>query len=187
MAQDPAESGTRIIPTLSAPRRGNTALMRMPDAELISVPDVLFQSFFASDSFFYLQKKPAGSASPSLQHAHTRLPLHFFTAMKKIRFLVANGAIHEVYAAPGQTLMQVATANNVPGIDADCGGSCICATCHVFIPAGAMASLAPPDDTELTMLECAVGYEPARSRLSCQLLVDTIPDELEISVPATQR
>lgn len=107
--------------------------------------------------------------------------------MKTIRFAVANGLTYEVQAEPGQTLMQAATEHSVPGIDADCGGSCICATCHVFLPATAMECLPVPDDTEVAMLECAVGYEPARSRLSCQLLVENLPDGIEIQVPATQR
>lgn len=107
--------------------------------------------------------------------------------MKKIRFTCPSGLAYEISAEPGQTVMQAAAMHNVPGIDADCGGACICATCHVFLPAGAMEGLAAPDDTELAMLECAVGYEPAASRLSCQLLVDDIPDGIEFLVPATQR
>ena len=107
--------------------------------------------------------------------------------MKTIRFVVANGLTYEVKAEPGQTLMQAAIMHNVPGVDADCRGSCICATCHVFVPAAAMESLAAPDDTELAMLECAVGYEPTESRLSCQLFVQDLPDDIEVRVPATQR
>lgn len=107
--------------------------------------------------------------------------------MKTIRFIVANGLAYEVKAEPGQTLMQAAIAHNVPGIDADCGGACICATCHVFVPASAMRDLAAPDDTELAMLECAVGYEPAESRLSCQLFGEDLPDDIEVRVPVAQR
>jgi 2Fe-2S ferredoxin len=107
--------------------------------------------------------------------------------MKKIRFVAPGGSTYEVNAGLGQTLMQAATAHNVPGIDADCGGSCICATCHVFVPAATMESLAAPDETELAMLECAIGYEPTQSRLSCQLLIDDLPDDIEILVPLTQR
>lgn len=106
---------------------------------------------------------------------------------KKIRFASPSGLVYEVSAESGQTVMQAATTHNVPGIDADCGGSCICATCHVFLPAAAVENLAAPEDAELAMLECAVGYAPASSRLSCQLLVDDIPDGIEFQVPVTQR
>lgn len=106
--------------------------------------------------------------------------------MKKLVFVAPDGLRREVHAAPGLTLMQAAVAHDVPGIDADCGGSCICATCHVFIVGDAMEKLVPADDMELAMLECAVGYEPQTSRLSCQLRIDDLPDGLEIAVPVSQ-
>ncbi|MCH5675608.1 2Fe-2S iron-sulfur cluster-binding protein [Streptomyces gilvus] len=93
--------------------------------------------------------------------------------MPKIVF-VSDTARTEVFAEVGQSVMQAATAHLVDGIDADCGGHCSCATCHVYVEDGS-AALAPADADETDMLECANNPMPC-SRLACQI---PVTEELE--------
>lgn len=105
--------------------------------------------------------------------------------MAKIHFHSAEGAqfVHE--GPDGMSVMEVAVANNVPGIDADCGGACACATCHVHVSAEWLDRLPPRGEQEQKMLDFAVGVE-SDSRLSCQLAIGPELDGLVLNVPASQ-
>ena len=95
--------------------------------------------------------------------------------MVQITYVEHDGTEHVVDSQTGVSLMQAAIDNLVPGIDADCGGSCACATCHVYVDEKWFNKLSKKESAEEDMLDMA--YEPNKfSRLSCQL---TVSDELE--------
>ena len=92
--------------------------------------------------------------------------------MPKITFIEHNGTPHTVQIAVGKSVMQAAVENNVPGIDADCGGECACATCHVYVEAAwlPVTGLPAPGSQEASMLSFAALAQP-NSRLLCQIEV----------------
>ena len=95
--------------------------------------------------------------------------------MPKITYIEHNGKSHTINVANGLSVMEGAVQNNIPGIDADCGGSMACATCHVYVKEEWFNKLSKKEDGEEDMIDMA--YEPNKySRLSCQL---TVSDELE--------
>ena len=95
--------------------------------------------------------------------------------MAKITYIEHSGKSHTVQVQNGLTVMEGAVQNNISGIDADCGGSMACATCHVYVKEEWFNKLPKKEDGEEDMLDMA--YEPSKfSRLSCQL---TVSDELE--------
>jgi 2Fe-2S ferredoxin len=95
--------------------------------------------------------------------------------MPKITYIEYNGKSHTINVANGLSVMEGAVQNNVPGIDAECGGSMACATCHVYVKEEWFNKLSKKEDGEEDMIDMA--YEPNKySRLSCQL---TVSDELE--------
>jgi 2Fe-2S ferredoxin len=89
--------------------------------------------------------------------------------MVQVTFIDPAGRETNVDVRPGWSMMQAATANGVKGIEAECGGSCACATCHCYIEGSAAAAVPPAQDTELAMLEMVVAEHKANSRLSCQI------------------
>jgi len=95
--------------------------------------------------------------------------------MPKITFITHDGTEHVVEATIGASVMNAAIDNLVAGIDADCGGECSCATCHVYVDPEWMRIVGQPDDREESMLDLNPERE-ANSRLSCQIQVR---DELE--------
>ena len=105
--------------------------------------------------------------------------------MPKITYIEHNGKSHQIEVANGLTVMEGAIQNNIPGIDADCGGSCACATCHVYVDEKWLNKLSKKEDSEQDMLDMA--FEPNKfSRLSCQI---TVTDELEgmgVKMPSKQ-
>lgn len=105
--------------------------------------------------------------------------------MAIVKFIEHSGTEHQVEAEAGQTLMQVATSHMVPGVVADCGGSCTCATCHVYVDADWAQRLPPPGDDEKSMLECVLDPQPS-SRLSCQIKLDAGMSGLVVRLPASQ-
>ena len=105
--------------------------------------------------------------------------------MPKITYVEANGTRHEVEAPIGLSLMQVARDNMVPGIPADCGGSCSCATCHGYLDERFLDRVEAADETEDDMLAC-VSDRRRNSRLTCQVLVVPALDGLIVEVPASQ-
>ncbi len=86
----------------------------------------------------------------------------------------------------GQTLMQAATAHNVKGIEADCGGLMTCGTCHVFVREPHASQLPPPSSDELAMLDFTATPRQPNSRLSCQITLTPALDGLTVDLPASQ-
>ena len=105
--------------------------------------------------------------------------------MPKITFIEHSGKTHQVEAAVGENLMQVALNNTVPGMLADCGGNCACATCHVYVDAPWTDKVAAAEKTEQDMIECTV-YPEATSRLSCQVIITEQLDGLVVRLPESQ-
>jgi 2Fe-2S ferredoxin len=105
--------------------------------------------------------------------------------MPRLVFVTPSGAIQEIEGAVGISVMEAAKQRGVPGIVAQCGGACACATCHVYVDADWVAKLPPAEDMEQGMLESA--WEPrANSRLSCQITITAALDGLKLTVPARQ-
>jgi ferredoxin, 2Fe-2S len=102
--------------------------------------------------------------------------------MAKITYIESNGIEHPVDAIAGATLMSVALANNVPGIDGDCGGNCACATCHLFVDGELTGSA---NEAELDMLSIADGRQ-VNSRLGCQIVITEEMDGLVVRLPRSQ-
>ena len=105
--------------------------------------------------------------------------------MPKIKYIEHNGKEHEVDVPVGWSVMEGAVKNLIPGIDADCGGACACATCHVYVDPAWLDKLPPKVDMEETMLDFAQELEP-NSRLSCQIKVTPELDGLVVKTPKSQ-
>ena len=103
-----------------------------------------------------------------------------------IHFIAANVVSTTLTGKIGKSLMDVATANNLDGIAADCGGLMTCATCHVFVQEPFLSRLAPPDAEELAMLAFTAAPRQPNSRLSCQILLSAALDGLIVTLPASQ-
>ena len=105
--------------------------------------------------------------------------------MPKITYIEHNGKSHTIEVATGLSVMEGAVQNNIPGIDADCGGSMACATCHVYVKEEWFNKLPKKEDGEEDMLDMA--FEPKKnSRLSCQLMVSDQIDGLVVNLPEKQ-
>ena len=105
--------------------------------------------------------------------------------MAKITYIEHNGTNHTVDVQNGLTVMEGAVQNNIPGIDADCGGSLACATCHVYVKEDWFDKINKKNEGEDDMLDQA--YEPKKnSRLSCQIIVSDDLDGLEVDMPEKQ-
>ena len=105
--------------------------------------------------------------------------------MAKITYVEHSGKIHTIQVQNGLTVMEGAVQNNISGIDADCGGSMACATCHVYVKEEWFNKLPKKEDGEEDMLD--VAYEPNKfSRLSCQLIVSDELDGLTVKLPIKQ-
>ena len=105
--------------------------------------------------------------------------------MPKITYIEHNGKSHQIEVANGLTVMEGAVQNNIVGIDADCGGSCACATCHVYVDEKWFNKLSKKEDTEEDMLDMA--FEPNKfSRLSCQITVTDELDGMVVKMPSKQ-
>lgn len=105
--------------------------------------------------------------------------------MPKITFIDANGTARDVEAEAGTSIMEAAVRNMIPGIDADCGGACACATCHVYVAADWLGKLKTKDDMEDSMLDFAENVQE-NSRLSCQILLSDELDGISVTTPETQ-
>lgn len=106
--------------------------------------------------------------------------------MPKIIFVDADGTQHEVDAKSGISIMENAIANNIDGIEAECGGSCMCATCHCFIEEDDAAKIPAMDTDEDEMLGFAAEERRPGSRLSCQVKMTDELDGIVVSLPAEQ-
>ena len=105
--------------------------------------------------------------------------------MPKITYVDDAGAARTIDAEVGSTVMETAIRNNVPGIDAECGGACACATCHVYVDEAWMETVGPCEPMEQDMLDFASDVR-ANSRLSCQIRVRPELDGLTVTTPARQ-
>ena len=105
--------------------------------------------------------------------------------MAKITYKDHEGGSRTIEVENGLSVMEGAIQKDVPGIDADCGGSMACATCHVYVEEKWLDKLPKAEDAEVDMIDMA--YEPKKnSRLSCQLIVSAELDGLTVTTPAKQ-
>jgi 2Fe-2S ferredoxin len=105
--------------------------------------------------------------------------------MPKITYVEFSGKEHPIEVKAGLTVMEGAVKNNVPGIDADCGGACACATCHIYVDPAWTDKVGSPTAMEESMLDFAENVEP-NSRLSCQIKVTDALDGLVVRMPESQ-
>lgn len=105
--------------------------------------------------------------------------------MAKIVFIQHDGTEYPIDGEVGQSLMRVAVNNNIPGIDADCGGECACATCHVFVDDTWLTRAGSAGDDEERLLGFAATRQ-RNSRLSCQILINEDLDGLVVRLPEAQ-
>lgn len=105
--------------------------------------------------------------------------------MTDITFIDAQGTARTVKAEDGSTLMEAAVRNAIPGIEAECGGACACATCHVYVDPAWQERLPAPQSMEEDMLDFAYDVRP-NSRLSCQIRIRPELDGLVVTTPERQ-
>ncbi len=105
--------------------------------------------------------------------------------MPKITFIEFNGTAHDVVAQTGLSLMRAAVDNGVPGIDADCGGECACATCHVYVEPAWLEKTGAQTQMEQSMLNFAAATQE-NSRLACQIPITEALDGLVVRLPEGQ-
>ncbi len=105
--------------------------------------------------------------------------------MPKIQFIAFDGALTEVDAADGISLMQAAVNNGISAVVAECGGACSCATCHVHVAEDWFDKLPPAEDMEKDMLDFVTSPKPT-SRLSCQIKLTPELDGLVVNTPESQ-
>lgn len=105
--------------------------------------------------------------------------------MPKITYIEHSGQSHTVDAEIGQTVMETAIKHNIPGIVAECGGACSCATCHIYVDEAWRAATGEPSEMEEDMLDFAYDVR-AESRLSCQIRVKAEYDGLVVRIPERQ-
>ena len=111
--------------------------------------------------------------------------INYINLMARIKYIEHNGTEHEIDVANGLTVMEGAVQNGIPGIDADCGGSMSCATCHVYVKDDWFSKLPEKEEGEDDMLDQA--FEPSKfSRLSCQIQVSDDIDGLVVNLPEKQ-
>ncbi len=105
--------------------------------------------------------------------------------MVKITYIESNGTTRVTEAEIGATVMETAIKNGVPGIEAECGGACACATCHVYVEEEWREKTGGPSPMEEDMLDFGYDVRPS-SRLSCQIKVTQDLDGLVVRVPERQ-
>ncbi|MEW7006699.1 MULTISPECIES: 2Fe-2S iron-sulfur cluster-binding protein [unclassified Lentilitoribacter] len=105
--------------------------------------------------------------------------------MAKITYITHDGNEHSVDADNGTTVMENAVRNSIPGIEAECGGACACATCHIYIDKDWAEVVGKPEAIEEDMLDFAYEMKP-ESRLSCQVTVSDKLDGLVVRIPEKQ-
>lgn len=105
--------------------------------------------------------------------------------MPTLTFIEHNGTQHQVKGDVGQSVMQAAVFASVPGIPADCGGACSCATCHTYVDEAWLSKVQAAEGMENDMLEYAFERRDS-SRLSCQLIISEDMDGMVLHLPASQ-
>ena len=110
---------------------------------------------------------------------------YYIYLMTKINYITHDNQTHSIDVQNGLTVMEGAVQNDIPGIDADCGGGMACATCHVYVNEEWLDKLPAKEDGEEDMLDMA--FEPKQnSRLSCQLIVTDDLEGLTVNIPSKQ-
>lgn len=102
--------------------------------------------------------------------------------MSKVTYIEPGGQQHVVEVQPGLSVMEGAVQNGVPGIPATCGGSCACATCHIYVDEAWRSRVGPRNELEESMLEVADDVQP-NSRLGCQIKLTEELDGLVVRIP----
>lgn len=105
--------------------------------------------------------------------------------MPKITYIAHDGTERTVEARIGESVMETAIKNSVPGIDADCGGACACATCHVYVDEAFLDKVGEQQEMEKSMLDFAENVR-SNSRLSCQIKFTEALDGLRVTTPESQ-
>ena len=105
--------------------------------------------------------------------------------MPRVTYIDIDGSARTVEAQAGMSVMEAAVKADIPGIVAECGGACSCATCHVYVDQEWVARAGPPSVTEAAMLEFAADPRP-NSRLACQIALRDELDGLTVRTPAQQ-
>ena len=105
--------------------------------------------------------------------------------MPKVTFIEHDGTAHQVDASSGLSLMRAAVDHDVPGIDADCGGACACATCHVYVEPAWLERTGTRTEMEASMLSFAAVTQD-NSRLACQIEVNDALDGIVVRLPESQ-
>ncbi len=106
--------------------------------------------------------------------------------MVRVTFKTHDGNELIIEAKSGASLMEAARDNSVPGIEADCGGACACATCNVYVADYCVSQLPSKEDMEKDMLDFAWEPDSTASRLSCQIKLSESLDGLVVKIPANQ-
>jgi ferredoxin, 2Fe-2S len=106
--------------------------------------------------------------------------------VSKVIFIDSAGREYAVDATVGDTVMAAAVRNGVPGIVAECGGNCSCATCHVWVGEEFAPHVGPPGDMEEDLLDLAVSERRGASRLACQIRITEALDGLAVEIPPEQ-
>lgn len=107
--------------------------------------------------------------------------------MPKVIYVSSAGTSREVDVPVGMTVMSAALKNGIDGIVAECGGVCMCSTCHVFVDENYFSKLPPAQDTEEAVLDISAEERQPTSRLSCQIKMTDALDGLTVRMPAKQR
>jgi ferredoxin, 2Fe-2S len=105
--------------------------------------------------------------------------------MARITYILHDGTEHTVEAEPGMTVMEAAVKNGIPGIAAECGGACACATCHIYVTEAWREATGSPEQMEEDMLDFAFDVR-SESRLSCQIKITDALDGLVVRIPEKQ-
>jgi len=106
--------------------------------------------------------------------------------MPKLYFILKDDSVRTLDVAPEGSVMTAALLNNVPGVEAECGGCCSCATCHIYVEPEYIEQLPAADEAESELLDFVHAPRLPGSRLACQLDLAAIPDGLRVRVPVTQ-
>lgn len=106
--------------------------------------------------------------------------------MVKVTYIKTDGTETVLDVAEGTSLMQAAVSNGLEGVIGECGGSAMCATCHVYVDQSFLEKLPAIDDMEEEMLECTSAERRPSSRLSCQISVRSDIDGISVTFPETQ-
>ncbi len=103
--------------------------------------------------------------------------------MSRITYVLSDGSERHVETGPGMSVMDAARRADIPGIEAECGGACSCATCHVIIDPAWIDRVGQPDDMEGDLLDGSAAGRSPTSRLSCQIQLSPELDGLVVTVP----